>query len=373
MNSGSKRGIGSGSRRERSMKTSETLARTKLSRQEFLKLSGLGLAGITLPGTLGCGGGGSASRGLVFTSYGGAFQKAQANAWLTPYSKETGTEIRQDSPTDYAKLQSMVESNQVIWDVVDVGNDFGLESTGDLLEPLDYSVIDKGSILEGYATKYRVANIIYSNILAYNTEQIDGTPSSWVDFFDIQKFPGSRGLYKNPSQTLEAALLGDGVPPENLYPLDVDRALNKLDTIKDQIIWWETGAQSQQQVADGEVALVSAWNGRVQTAINAGAPVKIQWNQNMQTADFLVVPRGSANKEKAMELIAYCVSGENNHRISKFIEYAPVNEKSISKLDPQVASQLPTSYRDVSVTYNDEWWDNNRKAVTERFNKWLIG
>jgi putative spermidine/putrescine transport system substrate-binding protein len=364
--------MGSGSRRERPMKNSETLARTKLTRREFLKVGGLGVAGATLLGTLGCGGGGSAGEGLVFTSYGGAFQTAQANAWIKPYSKETGTEIRQDEPTDYAKLQSMVENNQVIWDVVDVGNDFGLQSTADLLEPLDYSVIDKGSILEGYASKYRVANIIYSNVLAYNTEQIDGTPSSWVDFFDTQKFPGERGLYKNPSQTLEAALLGDGVPPENLYPLDVDRALNKLDTIKDQIVWWETGAQSQQQVADGEVALVSAWNGRVQTAINAGAPVKIQWNQNMQTADFLVVPRGTPDKEEAMKLIAYCVSGENNHRISEFIEYAPVNEKSISKLDPKVASQLPTAYRDVSVTYNDEWWDNNREAVTERFNKWLI-
>ncbi len=365
-------------RKSRTVNNSETLTSSrKLSRREFLTLGGAGVAGATLLGAAGCGGGGgggggSAGEGLVFTSYGGAFQNAQANAWLKPYSKETGTEIRQDSPTDYAKLQSMVENNQVIWDVVDVGNDFGLESTADLLEPLDYSVIDKESILEGYASKYRVANIIYSNILAYNTEQIDGTPSSWVDFFDIQKFPGERGLYKNPSQTLEAALLGDGVPPENLYPLDVDRALNKLDTIKDQIVWWETGAQSQQLVADGEVALVSAWNGRVQTAINAGAPVKIQWNQNMQTADFLVVPRGSLNKEEAMKLIAYCVSGENNYRISEFIEYAPVNEKSISKLDPKVASQLPTAYRDVSVTYNDEWWDNNRGAVTERFNKWLL-
>jgi putative spermidine/putrescine transport system substrate-binding protein len=353
------------------MNNSETIPTTTLSRQQFLKLSGLGLVGTTLLGTLGCGGGGSASKGLVFTSYGGAFQQAQVNAWLKPYSKETGTDIRQDSPTDYAKLHSMVENDQVSWDVVGVGNDFGLECSADLLEPLDYSVIDKESILKGYASKYRVADIIYSNVLAYNTEQIDGTPSSWVDFFDTQKFPGERGLYKNPSQTLEAALLGDGVPPDNLYALDVDRALNKLDTIRDQIVWWETGAQSQQQVADGEVALVSAWNGRVQTAINSGAPVKIQWNQNMQTADFLVVPRGTPNKEEAMELIAYCVSAENNHQISEIIEYASVNENSISKLDPQVASQLPTAYRDVSVTYNDEWWDNNREAVAKRCNKWV--
>jgi putative spermidine/putrescine transport system substrate-binding protein len=359
------------------MKNSETLTTANLTRREFLKLSGVGLAGATLLGTVGCGGGGdeegSARKGLVFTSYGGSFQRAQANAWLKPYSKETGTEIRQDSPTDYAKLQSMVENNRVIWDVVDVGNDFGLESTADLLEPLDYSVIDKEPILEGYASAYRIACMLYANVLAYNTEQLDGTPGSWADFFDTQKFPGRRGLHKVPSETLEVALLGDGVPPENLYPLDVDRALSKLDTIRDQIVWWEIAAQSQQQIADGEVALMSAWNGRMQTEIDAGAPVKIQWNQNLQTADYLVVPKGTARKEEAMDLIAYSVSAENNHRLSDYIEYAPINKESISKVDPQVAPKLPTAHRDVGVTYNAEWWDNNREAVTKRFNEWVIG
>jgi spermidine/putrescine-binding protein len=163
------------------MNNSETLTTTKLSRQEFLKLSGAGLAGATLLGAAGCGGGrgggdggGSAGKGLVFTSYGGSFQRAQEKAWLRPYSKETGTKIRQDSPTDYARLQDMVENNKVIWDVVDVGNDFGLESTADLLEPLDYSVIDKGPILEGYASNYRIGCMLYANVLAYNTEQSGG-------------------------------------------------------------------------------------------------------------------------------------------------------------------------------------------------------
>ena len=360
------------------MKKPETLAGTKLSRGEFLKLSGVGLAGATLLGTLGCGGGdgsggGSADKGLVFASSGGAYQRAQTNAWLKPYSKETGIEIRQDSPTDdYAKIQSMVENNRVIWDVVNVSNDFGLERTGNLLEPLDYSVIDKKPILEGYASEYRIACMLYANTLAYNTEQVEGTPGSWADLFDTQKFPGRRGLLKSPSETLEVALLGDGVAPENLYPLDVDRALNKLDAIKDQIVWWETGSQLQQQLASGEVALASAWNGRAQTEIDAGVPLKIQWNQNLQTADYLVVPKGTANKGEAMELIAYCVSAENNHRLSEFIEYAPINKESIPKVDPQVAPQLPTAYRDVGVTYNPVWWDNNREAVMERFNKWVM-
>ena len=147
------------------MNDSEPLTTTKLTRQKFLKLSGVGLVGATLLGTTGCSGrgegggddGGSAPKGLVFTSYGGSFQRAQDKAWLKPYTRETGTEIHQDSPTDYAKLQDMVENDKVIWNVVDVGNDFGLESTADLLEPLDYSIIDKGPILEGYASKYRIA------------------------------------------------------------------------------------------------------------------------------------------------------------------------------------------------------------------------
>ncbi len=276
------------------MRNSEAVITTTLTRREFLKVSGLGLAGATLLGTLGCEGGGSggeggdsASEGLVFASSGSSYQRAQTKAWLKPYSDESGTKIHQDSPTDYAKIQSMVENNQVIWDVVNVSNDFGLQSTADLLEPLDYSIIDKEPILEGYASEYRIACMLYANTIAYNTEQIDGTPSTWADIFDTQKFPGQRGFRKSPSETLEVALLGDDVPPENLYLLDVDRALNKLDTIKDRIVWWGTGGQLQQQLADGEVALASAWNGRVQTEIEAGTPVEIQWNQNLQTADYL--------------------------------------------------------------------------------------
>src|SRR5215211_1732262 len=157
--------------------------------------------------------------------------------------------------------------------------------------------------------------MLYANVLAYNTERVEGTPSSWADFFNTRKFPGRRGLHKVPSETLEVALLADGV--------------------------------------------------------HSGDPVKIQWNQNLQTADYLVVPKGTTRKGQAMKLIAYCVSGENNHRLSDYIEYAPINEESIPKVDSQVAPQLPTAHRDVGVTYNAEWWDNNREAVTERFNEWV--
>jgi spermidine/putrescine-binding protein len=79
------------------MKNSKTIINTTLTRREFLKVSGLGLAGTTLLGTLGCEGGGSGGEGLLFTSSGSSYQRAQTKAWLKPYSNETGTTIRQDS------------------------------------------------------------------------------------------------------------------------------------------------------------------------------------------------------------------------------------------------------------------------------------
>ena len=105
------------------------------------------------------------------------------------------------------------------------------------------------------------------------------------------------------------------------------------------------------------MAIASAWNGQVQKEIDSGTQVKIQWNQNLQTADYLVVPKGTSNREEAMSLIAYCVCGQNNHRLSAFIPHAPINVKSIPKVDPQVTSQLPTAYRE---------------AVEQRFNKWVM-
>jgi putative spermidine/putrescine transport system substrate-binding protein len=361
----------------KSRKSRTLFGERALSRRQFLKLSGAGLAGAAMLGATGCGGGSvTAGNSVVFVSFGGSLQEAQEKVWLKPFSKKTGTKVLQDSPTDPAKLEAMIENEQVIWDVVQYGYDFGFGREAQMLEPLNYSIIDRDSILEELTVDdYKVPIMFYSNVIGYNTEQLDGTPENWADFFDLEKFPGNRSLFKDPSQTLEAALLGDGVPPDALYPIDVERALAKLDTIRGKLIWWETGAQSQQQLADGEVAMSGAWNGRVQTAIEAGAPLKIQWNQQIATVDYLFVPKGAPNKERAMKLIAYCVSGENNHKLSDLIPYAPVNEKSIPKVDPEVALQLPTykDRRSRAAVLNTPYWGKNREEVTETFNKWLLG
>lgn len=324
-----------------------------------------------------CGGdAGGEQATLTFVSYGGAYQEAQTKAWLEPFMEANpNITIVQEEPTDYAKLQAMVESGNVAWDVVDVGNDFGLASDEDILEPIDCNVVPCDELRPDLfpTTGYRVPDIVYSVVIGYRTAEFGGEePTSFADFFDLEKFPGKRGAFNFVSGgLLEMALLADGVPPDELYPLDLERAFAKLDTIKDQIVWWDTGAQSAQLLADGEVTLGMSWNGRIFDIQQEGAPVEIMWDQHIITADYLVIPKGTENLDAAMELIAWMVSADNNAELSKFITYAPPNENAVDQIDQSKEPDMPTSYVETGVGFDDGWWDENFDAVDQMWQEWI--
>lgn len=315
---------------------------------------------------------------VVFVSWGGAYQEAQTNAYLDAFADETGIEVIQDSPTDYAKIIAMVEAGDVTWDVVDIENDFGTGSSEQYFEPIDYSIVPQDAILPGFADEYRVANILYATVIAYNTDEFseEDAPQSWADFFDVENFPGTRMLPASASRYIfEVALVADGADPAELYPLDYERAVAVLDTIADDVIYWETGAQSAQILADEEAVMGMIWNGRVQAAIDEGAPLAIQWNEYVALADYLAVPKGSPNVEAAMQLIAYILSSENNHRIADHIAYAPTNVETFDMIDEDMAPLLPTfeDRPDSSLQVSDAWWDENRDEAIAIYDAWLLG
>jgi putative spermidine/putrescine transport system substrate-binding protein len=350
-----------------------------LTRRQLLGRGALlGLSLTAAPSLLGaCGGDGENT--ITFTSFGGAYQDAQTTAWIEPFmEKSPEITVVQDSPTDYAKLKAMVESGNVTWNVVDVANDFGFERDADLLEEIDCSIVRAcDATISSKAvqnTKWRVADAIYGVVLAYRTDRFDTAPEGWADFFDPEAFPGNRGFWKFASGgVFEIALIADGVSQGQLYPLDLDRAFATLDTIKDEIVWWETGAQSAQLLADAEVTVGVSWNGRIFDVQQGGAPVEIQWNQHIQTADYLVVPKGSSNVEASMRLIDYITSREHNADLSHEISYSPPTEGAVEKVNPEFEEQLPTSYTDLAFSFDDAWWSENFDAVDRRFQAWLRG
>lgn len=310
-----------------------------------------------------------------FVSWGGSTQDAQTEAWAYPFTASTGIKVVQDGPTDYGKLKAMVESGNVQWDIVDVEADFAYRAAAEgLLEPLDFSVIDKSNIDPRFVSDYGIGSFYFSFVLAYNKSKLSsGEPETWDALFDTTTYPGKRALYKWPSPgVLESALLADGVSVANLYPLDLDRAFKKLDTIKKDIVWWGGGAQSQQLLASGEVTLGQFWNGRIFSLQADGLPIGISWKQNLVMSDFLVIPKGAKNKEAAMKFLAYSTSAQGQADFSSLTAYSPINKESEKLIDVGLSEYLPTSYSNDQVSLDYQYWAKNGPEIAQRWNNWLL-
>ncbi|MGN7751486.1 polyamine ABC transporter substrate-binding protein [Sinorhizobium sp. 22678] len=309
---------------------------------------------------------------LVFSSWGGTTQDAQKAAWADKFAEKTGINVLQDGPTDYGKLKAMVEANAVTWDVVDVEGDYAAQAgKKGLLEKLDFSVIDKSKLDPRFVTDYSVGSFYYSFVIGCNKDVVDACPKTWADLFDTEKFPGKRTFYKwSAPGVIEAALLADGVPADKLYPLDLDRAFKKLDTIKGDIIWWSGGAQSQQLLASAEAPFGSLWNGRMTALAQSGINAETSWEQNITAADSLVVPKGAKNKEAAMQFIALATSAEAQAELASLTGYAPINLDSPKMMDPEVAKMLPDAQTASQVNADMNYWAENRDAIGERWYAW---
>ncbi|MER9657262.1 ABC transporter substrate-binding protein [Mesorhizobium sp. M0152] len=309
---------------------------------------------------------------MVFTSWGGTTQEAQTKSWATPFEANSGIKVLQDGPTDYGKLKAMVDAGNVTWDVVDVEMDFAIKAAKDgLLEPIDFAAVPKSDLDPRFSNDHAVGSFYYSFVLAWNKGAVAGEPTSWADMFDLKKFPGKRTFYKwSAPGVIEIALLADGVPADKLYPLDLDRAFKRLDTIKSDIVWWSGGAESQQLIASGEAAFGQLWNGRVFALEKDGADVGVSWNQNLTAADVLVVPKGAKNKPNAMKFLAAATSPTGQAKFAEASGYAPINTAAKAEMPADVVKGLPDAHVEGQINLDMNYWAANRDAIAERWYAW---
>ncbi len=309
---------------------------------------------------------------MVFTSWGGTTQDAQKTSWADAFSKASGVNVLQDGPTDYGKFKAMVDAGNVSWDVVDVEYDWALAAAkAGLLEPLDFSVIDKSKIDPRFVNDNVVGSFYYSFVLGYNKDVLKTEPKNWTDLFDTAKFPGKRTFYKwSAPGVLEIALLADGVAPDKLYPLDLDRAFKKLDSIKKDIVWWGGGAESQQFLASGEAPIGMFWNGRVFAIQQTGGNVGASWDQNLTAADVLVVPKGAKHKDAAMKFLATATSADAQADLATKTGYAPINVDSKTKMDAAVAASLPDAHTESQINLDMSYWAEHRDEIGKRWYDW---
>ncbi|MEO4042415.1 extracellular solute-binding protein [Hoeflea sp. CAU 1731] len=308
---------------------------------------------------------------LVWVDGGGAYHDTVQTRVLDPWQEETGNKVVSVAGTDNAKLRAMVEAGRVVWDVYNGDNSWGTDADGEWLVPIDYSVVPKDEIIPGFASTYRVANMIYSIQLAYNTDQVTTKPEGWADFFDLEKYPGKRAVMDySVGGIFEIALLADGVKPDSLYPLDIDRAIAKLDTIKPSLVFWQSGAQSEELVGSGEVAMVMTYNARAYDAkVALEMPVDYIFEEQILAAAYLTVPKGSKNVDEAMKLIAFAVSKPINETMSADLPLGPSNVNASP--NPEMAPDLPSSHLDKPyAVFDDQWIAANSKMIESRYQAW---
>lgn len=332
-----------------------------------------------------------AQENLTVVTYGGSIAAAQQQAAIKPYAEKTGVKVTtEDYSGGIAQLKAQVESRKVAWDVIDMEMPDAVRAcNAGLLERInparDLAAAPDGSpaatdFLPGALNGCAVGAYIWTTAVAYNTKAFKGqTPSTLADFFDLKKYPGKRGLRKAPQANLEWALMADGVARDKVYSTleteeGLDRAFAKLDSIKSQVIWWEAGAQPPQLLADGQVTMTSAWNGRIWAAqAKEKQPFKIIWDGQMYDIDVWAIPVGAPNKAKALDFLRFATSAPVMAEQAKYIAYGPARKSAQSLIQPDMKPHMPTEAANFAsaLQVNSEWWGDHADELNERFNAWL--
>jgi len=225
-----------------------------------------------------------------------------------------------------------------------------------------------------------VGNSTYTNAIAYDAAKFGANgPKTLDDFFDTKKFPGKRGLRKDPVAAMEWALIADGVPVADVYkvlatPAGVDRAFRKLDTIKKDIVWWEAGAVMVQRLAAGDVVMTHAWHGRIVSAnLKENKNFAIMWDAQLMATDYFVVLQGSKNSAAANELIRFATSTKPLVDLTNHMPYSPSRRSALARVPDSNPNKvwLPAAHPGRSMTVDAVFWMENGDSLSKRFQNWL--
>jgi putative spermidine/putrescine transport system substrate-binding protein len=332
---------------------------------------------------------------VTVMSWGGAYTVSQVEAYHKPYTAATGKAVVSvDSDNPAPAVKAMVEAGNVTVDVADVEYADAVRLCDEgMLEPIDHAILPAGvdgmpaadDFLPGALTECGVANIVFSTIFAYDASKMPEGPTTIADFFNLEKFPGKRGMRKGAKANLEMALMADGVPATEVYtvlatPEGQDRAFAMLDKIKAETIWWEAGAQPPQLLADGEVAMTTAYNGRIfAAAAGEGKPFTTVWDGQVFEYDLFVIPKGAPNVEEAKEFVAFATSTQALADQAKWISYGPARKSSGPLVGlyqdgkTEMGPYMPTAAANLTnaLASSYEFWVDRDAELNERFQAWL--
>lgn len=341
---------------------------------------------------------------VTVVSWGGAYTMSQQKAYADTYAPGGINFVNYNG--GLGEVRAQVESGNVTWDIVDVlphearvGCDEGLfeELPRDVFVKAPDGTSMDDDMFVPVPNDCVVPQIFWSYVPFYQKGTFDGNaagnPKTIADFFDVEKFPGKRGIHTWANATVEMALMADGVAPGDVYKTlstkaGQDRAFAKLDTIKDHVVFWSAGAEPLELVKSGEVAMSLAYNGRIGAAVlSENAPFVTNWDGQVLEEEWLVLLKGSPNRDEALKFLIHASAPEQQAGQAKWITYAPMRKSGIDIIANSENAGKPWFNTGVNILplmpnageatsqkhlYADPvWWADNGDSISERFKAWM--
>ena len=335
---------------------------------------------------------------LSIVSWGGDYADSQRRAYFEPYQKlnpDTKILVTNDGGEAVRLLRDQVKAAAITWDVVDVtaadairlcNEGIAMKIEHDkMLAPAPDGTPASLDFGQTMISDCMIPEIVYSTTIGYRTDKVTQKPASICDVFDVTHFPGKRALEKRPINNLEWALICDGVPAQNVYEVletkdGVERALHRLDAIKDHVVWWSGGEEPAALLDKGTVTFASAYNGRLFSLVTKPKPnVAMLWDRQVFDFDGWIIPKGAPHLIEAQKFVRFATDSQRLADQASYIPYGPARRSSTSligkhaTLGIDMAPFMPTAPENAKTTliYNYDWWATHRDKLDERFKVWL--
>lgn len=326
------------------------------------------------------------SGSLNFNQSGGELQKGFDAAFAQRFTEVSGVKVNYSSPqTDFARIKAMKEADAMEYDLLELGGegDVIFLSKNGLLEKLDTKALGIDHLPKEYVSDYGVAYGPSGSTLIWNTSVWPANgkhPTSVLDLFNTKDFPGKRCIFGGGPSTngiLEYALMADGVPADKVYPIDMERALKKLDTIRNDLVFWNSGAESVQFVLDGQCDLGTTWSGRpaLRKRQDPDAPIAMTWKDAMVGGGWFAIPTGAKNSAAAAAMIKLAMRPESQAKLCNIIAYCLPIPGVKELIDEAMRPWVPIddNIKQTALVENGEFYAKNLPALTERWNAWRLG
>jgi putative spermidine/putrescine transport system substrate-binding protein len=318
---------------------------------------------------------------MVLATWGGRYSKAMKDVFLTPFGAETGiTPQTVDAPGGFVPmLQAQAKAGNVTWDLIDCGESDSLFLLDNgLVQPLPADV--KADLIaavgEQHVADHGISFAAFGWVIATNKATAKRVPKTPAEFFDLQGFPGRRTMYGEDQLTgVLYALQADGVPRNQLYPPDLERAYRKLDKVKPGVnVWWRTGDQSQQVLRDKEVDMGLLWDGRAAGVIDQGLDLELSFEGSPISRDLFVVPTKAPNAAAAFEFLRwYATHPVEGGKWIQAMGYGVANPKAYETVPEKIAMRnayYPPNFAK-GFLINARWTAQHRAELVKRWTQWL--